>query len=312
MTIPYDTFDIPVPGGLLHVGRWGQGDTVVLASHGLTGNHKSFHMLADLLGPGTCVVAPDLRGRGQSRNISGPFSLTQHAEDVSAVLQHLNVTADIALGHSMGAYVVLLLAARHPERARRLILVDGGLPRGEFTAAEPALDNQSQSSRASVAARIGPAFERLSITFPSVDAYLQRWKSHPSFADDWNDYISEGYEYDLVGEPPDLRSSVREDAVLADAESLNATTALGAALSSLTQPVVHLRAPRGIMNEEPGLYPEEVVAHWQSRVPQLRSVLIPDVNHYTIVKGTAGGRQLADLVRQELAAEKATDAAEPS
>ena len=69
--LSYETFDVAVEGGNLRVGRWGTGAEVILAAHGITGNHLHFGNFAAQLGPDFTLVAPDLRGRGRSSKISG-------------------------------------------------------------------------------------------------------------------------------------------------------------------------------------------------------------------------------------------------
>src|SRR5262249_61726056 len=73
------------------------------------------------------LAAPDPRGRGHSRDLSGPYGLERHARDVVAVLRHFGGRPVLA-GHSMGAYIALLARDSHPQLVRRLVLVDGGLP----------------------------------------------------------------------------------------------------------------------------------------------------------------------------------------
>ena len=68
---PYAAFDVPVAGGSLHVGRWGDGPKVVVAAHGITGNHRSWQAVARALDPDVSLIAPDLRGRGSVREAGG-------------------------------------------------------------------------------------------------------------------------------------------------------------------------------------------------------------------------------------------------
>ena len=75
--------DIPVAGGDLHGALWNEnasGDPV-LAIHGITANHTSFHRFAELLG--SPVLALDLRGRGRSRELLGPFELVHHGHGLA-------------------------------------------------------------------------------------------------------------------------------------------------------------------------------------------------------------------------------------
>lgn len=65
---------VPVDGGKLHVGDWGGARPVVLALHGITASHVSWTGVAARL-TGCRLVAPDLRGRGRSRDLLGPYGL---------------------------------------------------------------------------------------------------------------------------------------------------------------------------------------------------------------------------------------------
>ena len=74
MALPaYSTFEVPVAGGSLHVGRWGSGPKMVVAAHGITGNHRSWQSVARALDPSISLIAPDLRGRGLSNTLPEPF-----------------------------------------------------------------------------------------------------------------------------------------------------------------------------------------------------------------------------------------------
>jgi pimeloyl-ACP methyl ester carboxylesterase len=158
----YDTLDVPVPGGLLRVGRWTASDPgapVVLAAHGVTANHRCWQALAAL--DRCTVVAPDLRGRGRSGGLEGPAGMHRHADDLLAVLDHLGLPAPLVVGHSMGGFVAAAFGTRHPDRVSGTVLVDGGLPLPgppEGTTPEQALN-----------AAIGPAAQRLTMTFGSLE-----------------------------------------------------------------------------------------------------------------------------------------------
>src|SRR5512140_2879512 len=178
--VAYQVFDVQVPGGQLRVGRWGTGPAVVIAAHGLTGTHMNFEALADQLGDTVTLLAPDLRGRGRS-TVNGPYGMARHADDLMAVLDHAGCADASVVGHSRGGFVAVVAAGRHPGRIRDLVLVEGGLP----------LDLGSLAGRPIeevVRAVVGPALDRLRMTFPSRQAYLDYWRPHPALAGDWNDY----------------------------------------------------------------------------------------------------------------------------
>jgi len=292
--VAYQAFDVEVPGGKLRVGRWGRGPGVVVAAHGVTGTHMNFEALADQLGDAVTLLAPDLRGRGHSSALGGPYGMAAHADDLVAVLDHADAADALFLGHSMGGFAAVVAADRHHRRVRNLVLIDGGLPLDLSALAGLPVEEMLH-------AVIGPSLDRLRMTFPSVQAYLDYWRPHPALAGDWNDYIERSYSYDLTGEPPNLTSSVREEAVLEDSASFLSSGDVERALGRLAQPVVLVRATRGMFNQEPPLYPDPVVAVARGQVPQLTDVLVPGVNHYTILLTTRGASAVADVIRKRLA-----------
>lgn len=289
----YERFDVPVAGGDLTVGKWGDGGQLILAAHGITANHLHFGALANQLVPDFTLVAPDLRGRGRSNHLPGPFSMATHADDLVAVLDFLGVEQTPIVGHSMGAFAAVVCAERYPDRVRALALVDGGIPLDLGAIAGLPTDQL-------LAALIGPALERLHLTFESVAAYLDYWRQHPALVDAWNAYIEEAIAYDLGGRPPALRSTVREDAVVADAQSELDHAEFDRTLAQLAVPMVLFRAERGILNQTPPLYPENAVAPWLAALSTLRSVGIAATNHYTILLTEHGAKAVSDQLEQFL------------
>ena len=171
----YRAIDVPVRGGDLRVGIWEPAQNAdpevatVVFIHGVTASHRAWVTVADRL-PDVRIVAPDLRGRGRSNGLPGPYGLAQHADDIAATLEFLGIPDAVVVGHSMGGFVAAAFNARHPDRVRSLVLVDGGLP-----LAGPV--------------DLGLAARRLTMTFPDHESYRELWKSHPAFAADWGDAV---------------------------------------------------------------------------------------------------------------------------
>lgn len=288
----YDVVKVPVDGGELTVGRWGSGPRTVVAAHGVTANHTSFHPLADALGDAFTLLAPDLRGRAGSRDVGPPFGMGAHADDVATVVRELTGGSEVLLlGHSMGGFVAAVAAARHPDLVSSVVLVDGGLPLDLGPLAAMPIEDLLK-------AILGPAIDRLDMTFESVEAYLDYWRPHPALADDWSPYVERYLEADLFDDAGALRPSTRKEAVVADTESDLREGVVEQSLKQLRQPVVHVRAPRGLLNQEPPLYPEASLEPWRSVVPQLETELVEDCNHYTILLAEHGARQVAETVRR--------------
>jgi lipase len=281
--------DVPVDGGELRVLQWGTGKRVAVAVHGITASAMSWQAVARQMPPGWTLAAPDLRGRGSSAHLPGPYGLERHAADVTAILRHfggLGVRPVLA-GHSLGAYVALLAHDAHPNLSRRLVLVDGGLPLPVPDGIDPDV---------ALEASIGPAIARLRQTFPSIEAYLDFWRAHPALADHWTADVEAYARYDLAGEPGSMRSRVVPAAVSADSRDVLAAKPFADALGRLTQPTPLLTAPGGFLGEPPGILPPELVEKWAELVPQLRPLRVPDVNHYTIVFDPQGAAAVARAI----------------
>lgn len=69
------------------------------------------------------VIAPDLRGLGESASGPGPVSMSRFAEDLHDLVQRLSTGPVVLVGHSMGGYVALAFAMAHPNALRGLVLV---------------------------------------------------------------------------------------------------------------------------------------------------------------------------------------------
>ena len=69
------------------------------------------------------VIAFDNRGAGRSDKPDEPYSIELLADDAAAVIEQLGALPAHVLGFSMGGYVALTLARRHPEAVASLVLV---------------------------------------------------------------------------------------------------------------------------------------------------------------------------------------------
>src|SRR3954465_1047658 len=78
--------------------------------------------IAALLGECRCIV-PDLRGFGDSP-MSGPYTMDRYADDVTALLDVLQIDKAVIGGLSMGGYVALAMWRRHRQRIRALVFAD--------------------------------------------------------------------------------------------------------------------------------------------------------------------------------------------
>jgi pimeloyl-ACP methyl ester carboxylesterase len=101
----------------------GQGPAVLLL-HAFPFSRAMWRRQVEALQNAYRVLAPDLRGFGDSAAFPGTPSIDQLADDAARVLDEAGVDRAVVGGLSMGGYVALAFAWRHPGRLRGLVLAD--------------------------------------------------------------------------------------------------------------------------------------------------------------------------------------------
>ena len=90
--------------------------------HGNGENRRYFHAQMSAFAKCFRVIAVDTRGHGASPRGDAPFTLSQFAEDLLALMNQLRITNADILGYSDGGNIALLFSLRNPERVRRLVI----------------------------------------------------------------------------------------------------------------------------------------------------------------------------------------------
>lgn len=338
-THDYNRYRVDVAGGELSVGVWEPVSAepgpvpTVCAIHGITSNHLFFAGLVPLL-PGVRIIGPDLRGRADSHRLPGPFGMRVHAEDVLTAIETFSDSGTVTLvGHSMGGFVAMTLAglpavlgADDTEtdtevsvRFRGPVLIDGGLPlplalpgAGEELPpgeAEGEELNAALDADDLIAAVLGPAAERLSMTFATVEEYLAFFAAHPAFVDGLDTVATESFVYDLAAKDDDtFQPSTSVEAMQADSADMYQGSAYPAALAAVMDDeerqadVAFLSAERDLVAAEPGLYPPDLVASYRKRWPLMEVVEVLGTNHYDILLTEEGLAACAEAVQERLGA----------
>jgi pimeloyl-ACP methyl ester carboxylesterase len=105
----------------LYFTETGSGPPLLLV-HGLAITGEMFEPIVESLAKRHCLVIPDLRGSGRSRDLPPPYSVKQQAADLCKLLDHLDISSTDALGYSHGGSVVQQLALDYPAKVNHLIL----------------------------------------------------------------------------------------------------------------------------------------------------------------------------------------------
>ena len=97
----------------------------ILFVHGFPLSHAMWRSQLEAFTPDCRVIAPDLRGFGESDVTEGVVTMEQYADDLAALLDELSADEPVILcGLSMGGYIAWQFQQKFPERLRALILCD--------------------------------------------------------------------------------------------------------------------------------------------------------------------------------------------
>ena len=140
------------PRGPLTVFRGGKGPTVVLL-HGVNDQAGGWAKLATPLVGKYHLVIPDLAGHGDSEPREGPLTVDDMLAGIDAVLAGEPRPA-ILVGNSMGGWLALLTARRHPDHVSRIVLLNASAIKTEPTVSLAPRDRES--ARRAMDAVLGP------------------------------------------------------------------------------------------------------------------------------------------------------------
>jgi len=124
----FETDDVDTGEAVIHLRRGGAGPPVLLL-HGYPQTHVMWHLVAPVLARDFTVVAPDVRGYGDSSKPPTtpdhePYSKRACARDQVAVMGRLGFERFAVVGHDRGARCAYRMALDHPERVERVAVLD--------------------------------------------------------------------------------------------------------------------------------------------------------------------------------------------
>lgn len=104
--------------------EWNQGQTPLLLLHGLGDNALVWSSLGNYLASDYHIVAPDMRGHGESSKPQEDYTFESAIRDIEALMERLGWSVAHVVAHSWTGKLAAIWARQHPERLQSMILVD--------------------------------------------------------------------------------------------------------------------------------------------------------------------------------------------
>ena len=277
---------VPIEDGYLNVWhRPGDGEAVVLLA-GLTGNSRWWTHVIEHLPAELELMAIDVRGRAGSVDAPPPYDTATLAEDVRHVLDHFDRNQATIAGYSMGAWVASQFGILFSDRAKRIVLVDGGLE----IPAPPGLADDKIAE-----AVVGPSLSRLDRRFKTQLDYVNYWKAHPALTDHWDDSMGPPLSYELEETQDGLRARLNPAAVAVSGRDITVDRELDSAASKTQLPLHIIVVGRGTADEKGGMIPLASALKAAASNSNITVDFFEDVNHYTLILGDGSKRVAAAL-----------------
>lgn len=111
----------------VHYVMGGQGDPVILV-HGFPSTWYEWRHVMPALAERYKVIAPDLRGLGDSSRPYGGYDKVTLGEDLHGLVEHLGLGPILLVGHDWGGSAAFAYTRAHPANVRRLAILEHALP----------------------------------------------------------------------------------------------------------------------------------------------------------------------------------------
>lgn len=156
---------------------WGNPDApLLILIHGSRDHCRSWDWAAEALKDEWHVVAPDLRGHGDSAwSPEGRYDFTAYVYDLAQLMFELGGETATIVAHSLGAHIALRYAGIYPQAVRKLVAIEavGAPPKIEAERNAPGLDRRFRRWIDEKRAMAG----RLPRRYASIDEALERMKA---------------------------------------------------------------------------------------------------------------------------------------
>lgn len=121
----------PVNGIELYYEIYGEGQPTILL-HGGIGAIEMFEPILPLLAEGRQIIGVDLQAHGRTADIDRPMRCEYMADDVAALIRHLELEQADIVGYSLGGATAQQVAIRHPEVVRKGVIISSPCTRSAF------------------------------------------------------------------------------------------------------------------------------------------------------------------------------------
>ena len=226
---------------------WDKPGDVLVLSNGVLMSTASWAFQKAALSRHCRLLLYDCRGMWQSEHPPGPYSMEQHADDLAALLDALDVEAAHIGGVSYGAEISLVFALRHPARTRSLIVA------AAVSQIDPQLRAMIDAWSAAVQAKDPELLFRVTVPV--------------NFSEDW--IAANGAALELARQRYRDLDMNAFDCLLANFSELNITEKL----HEITAPALV------IVGEEDILKPRKYAEIIAREVPKSEFVIIPHAGH---------------------------------
>ncbi len=123
----------------LHYVDWGNAEKPpLLLVHGGRDHARNWDWVAQELRRDFHVIAPDLRGHGDSQwAIGGSYAMVDYTLDIAQLLRALAIEEITIIGHSLGGSIALQYTGTYPDKVKKIVAIEGLGPPPELLREQP-------------------------------------------------------------------------------------------------------------------------------------------------------------------------------
>jgi N-formylmaleamate deformylase len=242
----FEPLEVGVGDQCITLRRWpGMGPPLLLV-HGIGSSGASWEPLVPALAREFTPITFDLRGHGASGKPASGYLYGDYVDDLDRILDALRLERPLIMGHSLGGIVTLWWAARHPDRAAGLVVVDSPLRSGQ---------------------EFMPAFDGWLAQNAMTPEDLTAWYRHEH--PEWNEERAAGRASIMTGTARNVFVELRADSLANDGRDR-------------LDEIAHITSPVLLVRGEPAtgsmVHPEDSAA-LVARMPNARVAMIPGAGH---------------------------------